>query len=596
MRFVPVLIAALVLSFGAAFRAHAATPDEMYIDAYRTIEDADQAFATGNLDGARTKYQTAQDALKKMQGSFPSWNSRAVQYRLEYVQGKLKGMPGAKPEPGAETKPASQPATPQAQIAALNEQIAKLQANNSLLEAKLKEALSAQPAAIDPRELAKAEERIKQVEKEKELLKANLEQAQAKQPQAAEVAMLDQTRAELADTKKKLVDAVANVASLSQEKQSLQAANEKLQQQPTANAKPEDKPADLQKALADAQQQAKAQSTTAAATKTQLDNAQETIKAQLGSIADLKAQLASAQQQAAKTPVAANPSSDTDSAARVKQLEQERGELLKKLDGTVKELFEAKNKSSGDQSEFLKRQIGTMQGRLDVLEARKVPYTSEELALFKAPPVQVKAEEPKPARKQIKELPKEAADLVKDAQLAYGKKNYAEAEAKYQQVLQIDPENPVTLGNLAAIQMERGKFQDADANLRKAMAASPDDGYIMSLLGILNFRQEKYDEALDHLSKAAQLDPKNPETQNYLGITLSQKGHREAAETALRKAIQLAPNYAGAHHNLAVVYATQKPPFLELAKYHYQKALSEGHPANPDLEKILKEAAQASTK
>src|SRR6185312_5146513 len=92
---------------------------------------------------------------------------------------------------------------------------------------------------------------------------------------------------------------------------------------------------------------------------------------------------------------------------------------------------------------------------------------------------------------------------------------------------------------------------------------------------------------LDVLSRSAQLDPKNPETENYLGITLSQQGQREAAETALRRAIMLNPNYADAHVNLAVIYATAKPPFMELAKYHYNKALSLGQPPNPELEKEL---------
>jgi Flp pilus assembly protein TadD len=106
-------------------------------------------------------------------------------------------------------------------------------------------------------------------------------------------------------------------------------------------------------------------------------------------------------------------------------------------------------------------------------------------------------------------------------------------------------------------------------------------------MGMLRFQQGKYDEALDVLSRSAQLDPKNADTQNYLGITLGQKGQREAAETALRKAIQLNPNYAGAHYNLAIIYAAQKPPFIELAKFHYNKALSLGQPANTDLEKEL---------
>jgi Tfp pilus assembly protein PilF len=62
---------------------------------------------------------------------------------------------------------------------------------------------------------------------------------------------------------------------------------------------------------------------------------------------------------------------------------------------------------------------------------------------------------------------------------------------------------------------------------------------------------------------------------------------RGPAETALRKAIQLEPNYPAAHNNLAVIYASQQPPLVELARWHYQKALAAGHAKNPDLEKML---------
>ena len=65
---------------------------------------------------------------------------------------------------------------------------------------------------------------------------------------------------------------------------------------------------------------------------------------------------------------------------------------------------------------------------------------------------------------------------------------------------------------------------------------------------------------------------------------------RIPAETALRHALTLAPGYGAAHHSLAVVYATQKPPALALAHFHYDKALAAGHPANPDLEKRLNPA------
>jgi Tfp pilus assembly protein PilF len=40
------------------------------------------------------------------------------------------------------------------------------------------------------------------------------------------------------------------------------------------------------------------------------------------------------------------------------------------------------------------------------------------------------------------------------------------------------------------------------------------------------------------------------------------------------------PDYAEAHFNLAVIYATAKPPSIALAKRHYEKALELG--AGPD--------------
>jgi Tfp pilus assembly protein PilF len=51
--------------------------------------------------------------------------------------------------------------------------------------------------------------------------------------------------------------------------------------------------------------------------------------------------------------------------------------------------------------------------------------------------------------------------------------------------------------------------------------------------------------------------------------------------------IQLAPENAEAHHSLAIVYATQQPPALELARLHYQKGLASGHPKDSKLEQLL---------
>lgn len=163
------------------------------------------------------------------------------------------------------------------------------------------------------------------------------------------------------------------------------------------------------------------------------------------------------------------------------------------------------------------------------------------------------------------------------------------------EVLRRDEKNVNTLANLATIELQMGHFDDADRNLKKALAIAPDDSFSLSILGNLKFRQGKYDEALDALSRAAKTDPKNAEIQNFLGLTLSQKGMRNAAETAFRKAIILNPNYAGAQNNLAVFYLTQEPPALELARWHYDKAIAAGFPRNPDIEKLLDEKKTADS-
>src|SRR4029078_2050282 len=62
-----------------------------------------------------------------------------------------------------------------------------MQADKILMEAKLKEALAAQPAAIDPRELTKAEERIRALQKENEYM--NSLKDQVRQMQADKAAM-----------------------------------------------------------------------------------------------------------------------------------------------------------------------------------------------------------------------------------------------------------------------------------------------------------------------------------------------------------------------------------------------------------------------
>jgi Flp pilus assembly protein TadD len=89
------------------------------------------------------------------------------------------------------------------------------------------------------------------------------------------------------------------------------------------------------------------------------------------------------------------------------------------------------------------------------------------------------------------------------------------------------------------------------------------------------------------LRLSAKYEPEMPQTQYFLGRALIQKGDRPAAETALRRAIQLKPNWGEPHYLLAVIYGTEQPIYVELARFHYKKAIAGGATRNLDLEKRI---------
>ena len=132
-----------------------------------------------------------------MQKEYPAWNEQVIQFRLNYVLEKL-GL--AKPE----AKPALTSAEPTDRINPLLEQVRQLTADNELLQAKLKEALSAQPAAVDPRELAVAEEKVKSLRKEVEVLTVSLKKAETKPDRPIDPGAFDQTKRGLAGANRML--------------------------------------------------------------------------------------------------------------------------------------------------------------------------------------------------------------------------------------------------------------------------------------------------------------------------------------------------------------------------------------------------------
>ena len=601
---------------------HADGPDDRYVEIYNLIQEGD-SFGPSQGAQAMAKYTEAQTALRKFQKIYPGWNERVVNFRLNYVASKLTILsanaaavsnapvavtppPSTPPQPAPATvQPPSvqpppvqpppvvqttapvapvvppvvapQPQLPsvaelQGQIADLQNQLRRLQNDKSMVEAKLREALAARPAGADPREFAQAQEKIRSMEKENALLQVSLSQEREKVASLANSTQLQQTKLELAETRQQLVEQTARATQLAQQNESLQAQVKTLTEGSKGVAAK--LPADTTAASAELNRQLTQAKTTIAA----LEADKEIWRLEKDALQNRVKHL--------ETPVAA-PSTPlwTQDAEHVKQLERERNDLQKKLDAAQKELYGRNGKTTAARVDELANQLETLRARLDIYESKPVPYTPQELALFKKP--QVAVTDPHAGEKSVQELPAGTVQLVSEAQQDFSSGSFQQAEQKYLEVLRHDGKNVNTLANLATIQLEMGHLEDAEKNLKAALAVAPDDSFSLSILGNLKFRQAKYDDALDALSRAAKSDPKNAEIQNFLGLTLSEKGMRSAAETAFRKAVLLNPNYGGAQNNLAVFYLTQQPPSVELARWHYDKAVAAGFPRNPEMEKLL---------
>lgn len=184
-------------------------------------------------------------------------------------------------------------------------------------------------------------------------------------------------------------------------------------------------------------------------------------------------------------------------------------------------------------------------------------------------------------------LPDEMKATAQEAANLFKQQRYDDAADKYQTIIDKYPESLYAWSNLGVVRFQQGKLNEALRALQQSVKLSPTDAFSYMNLGIVYYQMGQYENAIDALNRAIALDPNNAKAHNYLGCACSQKGWQEVAEKEFRKAIDIDETFADAHFNLALVYATSKPPSLELARRHYNRAVELGIPKDPRLEKLL---------
>ncbi len=210
-------------------------PDDRFIDIYNLIQQADQS---GDKRAARQLYEQAQEKLRAMQRDYPSWNERVINYRLRYTADKLSSLASLPLEPAKSVDASTAPPTAVApsgevitQFNELTQQIRLLQTDKQSLEAKLREALSAKPAPVDPREFQAAIERIASLQQTNKSLISTLQQQQAERANLIDKVVAEETQKSLAEANQALATQREKARQLDQERADAAAELKRLQEQ-----------------------------------------------------------------------------------------------------------------------------------------------------------------------------------------------------------------------------------------------------------------------------------------------------------------------------------------------------------------------------
>jgi tetratricopeptide (TPR) repeat protein len=612
----------LLLFFASTPLSHAASAEENYLPIYQRIQEADRLLRANRHAEARQRFLDAQSALEDLRRNHPGWNPNVVQFRLNYIASKLADLtPDSTgvilPTPAAPPAP-STPAAPTAQeLAALRNQVENLEREKRDLTARLREALAARAADRDPEELARAEERIREQQREIELLRVNLEKAQGATAQVADPA-LAAAQAALLEAHSELSNQEQRLAAIQLERDALQTRLlatvtelEELRRQsarlPTSTATPSvSSRVEVTSAEAEAlkrQMQELHQQLTQERSRNEMLTAERALlESRLDEITghstDPNAQRIRALEKELATARDVTRADSATISALQTALAVARQEQTRLQDELRSQRLLAAATRPGlpdpiptaprPARDDLQQQLTQLQSRLAILQARRVPYTQEELALFRVPTIsRIDAPDRTPQAQSSPAPSAGAVTLIAEAEQAARAGRFSEAEKRYEEALRLDQQNIEVLARLAATQIEQDRWDAARLTLERALAQDPRDASSLYHLGRVYYHENRLDEALTVLSQAAHIDSSKPQIFDFLGITLGRMGLRDPAENALRRAVQLAPGNGSAHHNLAVIYSLQEPPATELARWHYQRALAAGYPRNEALETQL---------
>lgn len=136
-----------------------------------------------------------------------------------------------------------------------------------------------------------------------------------------------------------------------------------------------------------------------------------------------------------------------------------------------------------------------------------------------------------------------AVDLHRNGRLV-------EAEAMYEAVLKLVPDEPRVLHFLGVVTHQLGRGEEGASLVRRALEKQPDWADAWNNLGNILKEERRSAEAVEAYDRALALNPDWPDALSNRGVTLKNMGRLEEAERSFRRAIELNPDHAESHFNL----------------------------------------------
>jgi len=121
----------------------------------------------------------------------------------------------------------------------------------------------------------------------------------------------------------------------------------------------------------------------------------------------------------------------------------------------------------------------------------------------------------------------------------------SEAQAKYQRVLELRPDNPFVLNNIAFSLAETGGNLDEALRLaQRALQKAPGHPTLTDTLGWIYLKKGMKDTAVQTLSNLVRQQPLDPTFRYHLGIAYLEKGDKTKAKREFENALSSQPSHA----------------------------------------------------